>query len=112
MKTSYKNHRYRSQYRISRVLNSKPVVILISICFGLYLFLSMIFWDQNSFKVHLKISQELDKLTEEKQYYESKIEECNRAARDIKNPEYLREWLYNKYLMTQPGQKIIISRMQ
>ena len=98
--------------RISRILDSKPILFVVSFSMVLYLSLSMIFWSQNSIKVHLKIYQELDRLIQEKRYYETKAQECDRTAEKLKDITYQKDWLYNHYLMTQTGQKIVISRSQ
>lgn len=92
-----------------RIVDSRIVLFLVCGSMSVYLTLSMLFWSQNSLRVHLKVNREIDALEKSQEYYHLKVYEHNEMITKFRDSAFLREWLLNHYLMTKPGEYIIFS---
>lgn len=71
----------------------------------------LIFLDPNNFIKRIKSYNQLDKLKNEKQYYEKQIEESRQALEDIKNDkENIEKYAREKYYMKKSNEDLFVVK--
>lgn len=82
----------------------KNVFVLIGILFGIW----MIFVDANSFFIHRELNKDIDKLEQEKAYYESEIAKDRKEIEKLSTDEGIEKYGRQEYNMKKENEDIYI----
>ncbi|MXV38359.1 hypothetical protein GO491_06660 [Flavobacteriaceae bacterium Ap0902] len=76
---------------------------------GLLFLVWMTFFDQNSYYLHKEIDEDIEKLTDEKTYFEKEIEKEEKQLNQLKkDPEQYERLAREKYLMKKENEDIFV----
>lgn len=76
---------------------------------GLAMFTWLLFFDDNNLIYRYHAEQNLQKLKEDKQYYENRIQEMKARQQELKNnPDELERFAREEYLMKRPDEDLFI----
>lgn len=82
----------------------KNVFLLILIVFSIW----MLFFDSNSWFIHNELNNDVDKLEEEKKYYENEIKKDSKEIKKISSEEGLEKFGREMYNMKKEGEEIYL----
>jgi cell division protein FtsB len=82
----------------------KNVFLLILIVFSIW----MLFFDSNSWFIHNELNNDIEKLEEEKKYYEKEIKKDNKEIKKLSTEEGLEKFGREKYNMKKAGEEIYL----
>lgn len=68
----------------------------------------MTFFDTNSFLIHRKLQQEIDKLEEQKQFLKTEIDKDKETLKKLSNPKELEKFARENYYLKKDGEEIFI----
>ena len=92
-----------SKYK--RLLNPfKNVFLLILIVFSVW----MLFFDSNSWFIHNELNNDIEKLEEEKEYYQNEIKKDNKEIKKLSTEEGLEKFGRETYNMKKEGEEIYL----
>lgn len=87
----------------------KNVYFIFTACFLLW----MVFLDSNDIRTQLRLTQRLNELEQEKEFYEKKIEEVKKDRKELmSNDELLEKFAREKYLMKKPSEDVYVITNQ
>jgi cell division protein FtsB len=73
----------------------------------------MLFLDANSIPTQFSITQKLNRLEAEKEYYQERIVEVKQDREELmSNPELLEKFAREKYLMRKPTEDVYVIQYQ
>ena len=90
---------------------NKPIVKVISNKYVLILttfIIWMVFFDENSLLNHREFNKEIEKLNNEKKYYNSEIEKDDALIRNLDDTEELEKFAREEYKMKKENEDIYI----
>jgi len=82
----------------------KNVFLLILIVFSVW----MLFFDSNSWFIHNELNTDINKLEEEKEYYQNEIEKDSKEIKELSTDEGLEKFGREKYNMKKKGEEIYL----
>lgn len=82
----------------------KNVFLLILIVFSIW----MLFFDSNSWFIHHELNKDIDKLEEEKEYYQNEIKKDNKEIKKLSTEEGLEKFGRETYNMKKDGEEIYL----
>lgn len=82
----------------------KNVFLLILIVF----FIWMLFFDSNSWFIHNELNNDIEKLEEEKEYYQNEIKKDNKEIKKLSTEEGLEKFGRETYNMKKEGEEIYL----
>lgn len=82
----------------------KNIFFLIVVVFVVW----MLFFDTHSWFLHNELNNDIDKLEEEKEYYEQEIEKDNKEIKSLSNEEGLEKFGRENYKMKKENEDIYI----
>ena len=82
----------------------KNVFLLIFIVFSVW----MLFFDSNSWFIHHELNKDIEKLEEEKEYYENEIKKDNKEIKKLSTEEGLEKFGRETYNMKKEGEEIYL----
>jgi len=82
----------------------KNVFLLILIVFSVW----MLFFDSNSWFIHHELNKDIDKLEEEKKYYQNEIKKDNKEIKKLSTEEGLEKFGRETYNMKKEGEEIYL----
>ena len=82
----------------------KNVFILILIVFSVW----MLFFDSNSWFIHNELNNDIEKLEDEKEYYENEIKKDNKEIKKLSTEEGLEKFARETYNMKKEGEEIYL----
>jgi cell division protein FtsB len=82
----------------------KNIFVLILVIFSVW----MLFFDSNSWFIHNELNEEIDKLEEEKEYYEGEIEKDKKEIKELSTDEGLEKYGREHYKMKKEDEEIYI----
>jgi len=82
----------------------KNVFLLILIVFSVW----MLFFDSNSWFIHNELNNDIEKLEEEKTYYQNEIKKDNKEIKKLSTDEGLEKFGREKYNMKKEGEEIYL----
>ncbi|MFT5215993.1 MAG: cell division protein DivIC [Glaciecola sp.] len=82
----------------------KNVFFLILIVFSIW----MLFFDSNSWFIHNELNNDIEKLEEEKAYYQNEIKKDHKEIKEISTEEGLEKFGREKYNMKKGGEEIYL----
>lgn len=85
-----------------RIVSNKYVLLLIF--FAIWMF----FLDSNSWFVHNELDQEVNKLEDNKEYYQNEIAKDKAIIKQLKDSVELEKFARQKYYMKRPNEEIFI----
>lgn len=96
---------FENQQKYKRFLKPfKNVFVLILIIFCVW----MLFFDSNSWFIHNELNNEIDKLEEEKDYYENEIKKDSKEIKALSTDEGIEKYGRQKYNMKKENEEIYI----
>ena len=90
---------------------NKPVVKFITNRYVIILLIFivwMVFFDENSLLNHREFNKEIDKLTNEKEYYKKEIKQDKELIDKLENSEELEKFAREEYKMKKENEEIYI----
>lgn len=85
-----------------RFISNKYILLLIF--FAIWMF----FLDSNSWFVHNELDQEVNKLEDNKEYYQNEIAKDKAIIKQLKDSVELEKFARQKYYMKRPNEEIFI----
>lgn len=82
----------------------KNVFLLILIVFSVW----MLFFDSNSWFIHNELNNDIEKLEEEKEYYQNEIKKDNKEIKKLSTEEGLEKFGRETYNMKKEGEEIYL----
>ncbi|MEZ4796723.1 MAG: septum formation initiator family protein [Flavobacteriaceae bacterium] len=82
----------------------KNVFLLIFIVFSVW----MLFFDSNSWFIHHELNKDIEKLEEEKEYYQNEIKKDNKEIKKLKTEDGLEKFGRETYNMKKEGEEIYL----
>lgn len=82
----------------------KNVFLLILIVFSIW----MLFFDSNSWFIHNELNNDVEKLEEEKEYYQNEIKKDNKEIKKLSTEEGLEKFGRETYNMKKEGEEIYL----
>jgi cell division protein DivIC len=82
----------------------KNVFLLILIVFSIW----MLFFDSNSWFIHNELNNDIEKLEEEKEYYQNEIKKDNKEIKKLSTEEGLEKFGRETYNMKKEGEEIYL----
>lgn len=82
----------------------KNVFFLILIVFSVW----MLFFDANSWFIHNELNNDIEKLEEEKKYYENEIKKDSKEIKKLSTEEGIEKFGREKYNMKKEGEEIYL----
>jgi len=82
----------------------KNVFVLILIIFAVW----MLFFDSNSWFIHNELNEDIEKLEEEKEYYEGEIEKDQEEIEELSSEEGIEKYGREHYKMKKEDEEIYI----
>jgi cell division protein DivIC len=82
----------------------KNVFFLILIVFSIW----MLFFDSNSWFIHNELNNDIEKLEEEKAYYQNEIKKDHKEIKKLSTEEGLEKFGREKYNMKKGGEEIYL----
>jgi len=92
--------KYNSKY----IKPFKNIFVLILIIFSVW----MLFFDSNSWFIHNELNEDMDKLEEEKEYYEGEIEKDQKEIKELSTDEGIEKYGREHYKMKKEDEEIYI----
>ncbi|MFI2744118.1 septum formation initiator family protein [Zhouia sp. PK063] len=80
------------------------IYVLIITVFAIW----MIFFDTNSYLVHLEIERDIEKLRKKEKELEQKITKDKETLKKLKNPEELEKYAREKYYLKKKNEEIYL----
>lgn len=96
-----------SNTKINRSKYLKPfknIFVIILIIFSVW----MLFFDSNSWFIHNELNEEMDKLEEEKEYYQGEIEKDQVEIKELSTDEGIEKYGREHYKMKKEDEEIYI----
>ena len=94
-----------------RQFKNKPVVKIITnryVIILLTFIVWMVFFDENSILNHREFNKEIDKLTNEKEYYEKEINQDKELIEKLNDDDELEKFAREEYKMKKENEEIYI----
>lgn len=85
-----------------RIISNKYILLII------FFTLWMFFLDSNSWFVHNELDQEVNKLEDNKEYYQNEIAKDKAIIKQLKDSVELEKFARQKYYMKRPNEEIFI----
>ena len=82
----------------------KNIFVLILIIFSVW----MLFFDSNSWFIHNELNEDIDKLEDEKEYYEEEIEKDRKEIEELSTEEGIEKYGREHYKMKKDDEEIYI----
>ena len=82
----------------------KNVFLLILIVFSIW----MLFFDSNSWFIHNELNNDIEKLEEEKEYYQDEIKKDNKEIKKLSTDKGLEKFGRETYNMKKEGEEIYL----
>ncbi len=92
---------FKNKPVIKFITNRYVIILLIFIVW-------MVFFDENSFLNHSEFNKEIDKLINEKEYYEKEIKQDNELIDKLNDKEELEKFAREEYKMKKENEEIYI----
>ncbi len=86
----------------------KNIFVLVLIIFCIW----MLFFDSNSWFIHNELNKEINKLEEEKEYYQSQIEKDTIEIKELSTEEGLEKYGRQEYNMKKENEDVYIIEYQ
>lgn len=84
---------------------TKNVYFIFTICILIW----MVFLDSNDIRTQFRLTQRLNELEQEKEFYQKKIEEVKKDRKELmSNDELLEKFAREKYLMKKPSEDVYV----
>lgn len=79
---------------------------------GLFFTIWLAFFDQNSMLSHLELSNEIQKIEEDIEFYESEIEKDKKIIQKLDSKDTYERIAREKYLMKRPNEDVFVIKPQ
>ncbi len=98
----WKDLKNRRWFKIATVFSS--IYILILTAFVVW----MVFFDTNSFRIHLELKNEIDKLEKQKKYLKEQIADDKKVIEKLSDPEELEKFAREQYYLKKKNEEIYL----
>lgn len=88
--------------KIVKIISNKYFLVIV--VFVVWMF----FIDENSYLIHHELNEELDKLENTIEYYQTEIKNDNKIISNLKNPDSLEKFAREEYKMKKKNEEIFI----
>ncbi|MBT8267505.1 MAG: septum formation initiator family protein [Bacteroidia bacterium] len=96
-----------SDSKLNRTKYLKPfknIFVIILIVFSIW----MLFFDSNSWFIHNELNEDMDKLEEEKEYYQNEIKKDQKEIKELSTDEGIEKYGREHYKMKKEDEEIYI----